>query len=134
MVTTQTPKREIACQYIKQYADNPYCLELIQFFGRHPGTRFSSLVILHALSANGEKLYLEQALRHLVDKGVVRTYIENNIPLYYLTDVEPLKQAALFMAGMEWHQWQVMLQENNASVFNYLRRQTNRQKPAVTNA
>ena len=114
MVTTQTPKQEIACQYIKEYADNPYCLELIQFFGWHPGTRYSSLAILHALGDNGERLYIKQALRHLVDKGVVRTYIKNNTPLYYLTDVEPLKQAALFMTGLDWHQWQVMLRQKNA--------------------
>ena len=134
MLTTQTPCREAACQYIRDYAVNPYCLELIQFFSAYTGTRFSNLAILHALTVNGEKLYIEQALRHLVDKGVVRTYIENNTPLYCLTDVEPQKQAALFMAEMECHQWQVILQQNNANVFTYLRRQNNNSQPAVTNA
>ena len=62
MVTTQTPKQEIACQYIKEYADNPYCLELIQFFGWRPGTRYCSLAILHALGDNGESPYIKQAL------------------------------------------------------------------------
>ncbi len=134
MVIAQTPEKEIAFQYIREYANDPFCLELIQFFGGHPGTRFSNLAIFHALSANGEKLYIEMALRHLVDKGVVRTYIENNTPLYYLTDVEPLRQAALFMASMEWHQWQVVLRQNKASVFEYLRRQTSHGKSTVTNA
>jgi hypothetical protein len=119
MLTTQTPGSEIACQYIKEYASNPYCLELIQFFGRHPGTRFSSLSILHALSETGERLHLEQALRHLVDKGIVTTYIENRTPLYCLTDLEPLKQVALDFAGMEWHQWQVMLRQSYAGLYNY---------------
>ena len=134
MVTALTPQQEIASKYIKEYANNPYCLELIQFFGGHPGARFSSLSILHALCVSGEKLYMEQALSFLVDKGVVRTYIENNTPLYYLTDVESLKQAALFMAQMECHQWQVMLKQNNASVFNYLRGLTRGYKTAITNA
>jgi len=105
------PERETTSQYIKEFADNPYCLELIQFFGWHPGARYSLLAILHALSVNGEKLGIEQALQRLVDKGIVRTYIENNTPLYYLTDAEPLQKAALEMTGMDWHRWQGMLRQ-----------------------
>ncbi len=120
MVIAQDTEREIVCRDIKEYANDPYSLELIQFFGWHPGALFSGLAIHHAISTNGEHLDIDNALKLLVDKGVVRTYIENSKPLYCLTDIEPLRQAALDIAHLDWSQWQVMLRQSYARLFSYL--------------
>lgn len=122
MATTQASEREYVCQLIKEYIDNPYCLELIQFFGWHPNARFSGLAILHALSVSGERCYIEKALRQLVDKGMVKTYSENNIAFYWLTNHEELRQTALDVASLDWGQWQVMLRQSYTRKNSLMRR------------
>ena len=134
MAIAQAPEREHLCQLIKEYSDDPYCLELIQFFGWHPNARFSGLAILHALSVSGERRYIEKALRQLIDKGVVKTYSENNIALYCLTDDEALRQAALDIARLDWSQWQVMLRQSYTHLWSYLSRRQPSPASAVTNS
>jgi hypothetical protein len=68
---------------IKRYADDRSCQEVILFLGRHPQARFSRLAIVHALG--GYKLYIEQALNHLANDGVVKRYVKDNLPLYSLS-------------------------------------------------
>jgi hypothetical protein len=109
MVTAQAAAREYLCKLISEYKDDPYCLELIQFFGWHPNAHFSGLAITHALSVNGERRYIDKALRQLVDKGVVKTYSENGIALYHLSNNSNLRQNALDIARLGWSQWQDML-------------------------
>jgi len=111
MARITAPEKETTSQYIKEFADNPYCLKLIQFFGWRPGARYSLLAILHAFSANGERLGIEHALQRLVNKGIIKSALGNYTTVYYLTDAEPLQKAALEMAGMDWHRWQEMLRQ-----------------------
>lgn len=120
MATAQTTEREPLCKLIDEYSANPYCLELIQFFGSHPDTRFSGLAVLHALSVSGERRYIEMALKHLIDKGIVKTYSENNTPFYFLTDNKVLRQAALDMAGLDWSEWKDMVQQSYTHIWSYL--------------
>jgi len=134
MVTTQATEREYLCKMIKEFSDDPYCLELIQFFGWHPNTRFSGLAILHALSVNGERRYIDKALRQLVDKGIVKTYSENGIALYCLTDNNGLRQKALDVAGLDWSQWQDVLRQSYSHVWGYLIRRKSTSTSAVTNS
>jgi hypothetical protein len=97
-------------QLIKEYSDDGYCLlELLRFLGRHPHTRFSRLVIIHAL--NSQRLYTERAIRYLVNKGVVRIYTENNVLFYSLTEADDLRDLALNLAGLDWYQWQALLRQ-----------------------
>jgi hypothetical protein len=119
---------ENPCQLIEKYGKEPYCLELLQFFGWHPNTRFSRLAILHALAATNERRFLDIALRRLVDKGIVTTYSENNVPFYCLTEDLSLRQEALDAACIDWSQWQDMLRQG----YNYLL--TFITSPEVTNA
>jgi hypothetical protein len=119
---------------IKDFSDDPYCLELIQFFGWHPNTRFSGLAILHALSVNGERRYINKALTQLVDKGIVKTYSENGIALYCLTDNNSLRKKALDIAGLDWSQWQDMLRQSYSHVWGYLTHHKATSKSAVTNS
>jgi len=122
MATTPVAAGETLCRLIKEYRNNPYCLELIQFFGWHPQTSFSGLAVRHALTVNGESRYIERALCHLVDKGVVRTYSENNVSLYCLTEDPCWRQVALDIARLEWSQWQSMLRGGHAHLWGYLAR------------
>jgi hypothetical protein len=133
MTITQATEREFLCQLIKEYGDDPYCLELIQFFGSHPHARFSGLAILHALSVSGERLYVEKALRQLVDKGLVKTYSENNIAFYCLTDDDALRQAALDATRLDWSQWQVMLRQSYSHLWSYLAQCKGRSASATAN-
>ena len=110
MISSEIALPEELSQFIIGYADDQYCLvELLRFLGRHPNTRFSRLVILHAL--NSRKLYTERALKHLASNGVVRTYVENNVPLYSLTEEEPQRNWALDLAKFDWYQWRSLLKQ-----------------------
>ncbi len=87
-------------QSIRDCVGHRHCLELLRFFGKHPNTRFSrlALVRLAASDENNGRLKIETALGHLIDKGMVKTYIENNIRLYSLTEDGSLRSLALEMA------------------------------------
>ena len=110
MITSEITLPEELTQFIREYTGDQYCLvELLRFLGRHPNTRFSRLVIIHAL--NSRRLYTEKALKHLVSNGVVRTYVENNVPLYSLTEEESWRNWALDLAKFDWGQWQSLLKQ-----------------------
>ncbi len=96
-------------QFAKEYMDDHYCLELLQFFGAHPHTRFSKLAVTHALNMSGERIYIERALKYLVEKGTITEVTENNTVFYALTDDETLNSLALAFAKLGWGQWQAML-------------------------
>lgn len=134
MNMAQTPAREDVFQVIKEYDSDPYRLELIQFFGWYPNARFSRVAVLHALSANGERRFIEKALKELIDKGVVKTYSENNTPLYCLSDDASKREAALEMARLDWRQWQGVLRQSYAHLWSYVTRQGPSSFSAVTNA
>jgi len=98
-------------QFLKEYADSYYCLEILRFFGKYPRARFSGLAVVHALNVNGGRLYIEKVLRYLIDKGVVKTYIENNVRLYSLTEDESLRSLVSDLAKLDWHQWQLVVRQ-----------------------
>lgn len=134
MSVTQTPARENVFQVIEEYDSDPYCLELIQFFGWYPDTHFSRLAVLHVLSANGERRRIEKALKELIDKGVVKTYSENNAQLYCLSDDASKREAALELARVDWGQWQGVLRQSYAHLLSYMTRQNPSFFSAVTSA
>jgi hypothetical protein len=84
MTTTRIAIEEKFSQLLSEYANDPYCREVLVFLRRHPYTRFSRLAIVHAL--NSHRLYIEQALNHLTNSGVIRSYLENNVPFYSLKE------------------------------------------------
>ena len=103
------------CQFIEQYADDHYCLELLRFFGGYPHARFSELAVVHALNSNNGKLYTKRALRRLMDEGVIKTNNENSVLLYSLTADESLCSLATELAKLDWRQWQLVLRQTYAS-------------------
>jgi hypothetical protein len=98
-------------QFIREYTDSRYCLEILRFFGGYPRARFSELAVIHASDVNGGRFHIERDLRHLTDKGVVKTYIENNVRLYLLTEDEALRSLASELARLDWRQWQVVVRQ-----------------------
>jgi len=107
MTTTETTITEQLCQFVKQYVDGHYCLELLRFFGCHPRTQFSELVIVHALNSKRGILEIKKALKQLVDKKVV----DNNIPLYSISEDESLRVLASELANLDWNRWQLMIKQ-----------------------
>lgn len=111
MTTAEAIIAEEPGQFIKQYADGYHCLELLRFFGRYPYTQFSELAVVHALDSNGGKLYIKKALGQLVDKGMVRMSVDNNISLYSLTEDESFRSLASKLAKLDWCQWRLALRQ-----------------------
>jgi len=111
MTVPQITIAEKLYQFIKEYADSHYCLELLRFFGGHPLARFSRLAVVHALGARDGGLYLEIILRRLVEKGVVKTYIKNDVRLYSLTEDDSLSNLASDLAKLDRRQWQLIVRQ-----------------------
>lgn len=111
MIVAEITIAEKLCQFIEQNMDDGYCLELLRFFGGYPHIRFSELAVLHALEPELGKSYTKKALERLVDKGVVRTSIDTNSPLYSLTEDESLCSLASNLAKLDWRQWQLVLRQ-----------------------
>ena len=84
---------------------------LFRFFGGYPRAKFSELAVVHALNSNHRKSYIKRALRQLVDKGVIRRSINNNIPLYSMTEDKSLCSLASNLAKLDWNRWQLMLRQ-----------------------
>jgi hypothetical protein len=84
MTTSQVAIKEKLSQSLGEYATDPCCQEVLVFLRRHPHTRFSRLAIVHA--SNSRRLYVEQALSHLTNSGVIRRHLENNVPFYSLKE------------------------------------------------
>jgi hypothetical protein len=111
MTASEIAVAEKLDQFLKEYADSQYCLEILRFFGKYPHARFNGLAVVHALNVNGGRSYIERALRHLIDKGVVKAYMENNVRLYSLTEDEPLSNLASDLAKLDWRQWQLVVKQ-----------------------
>jgi hypothetical protein len=91
MTVAEVSAQGKACDFVREFADDPHCLRLLRFFGAHPYTRFSRLAILHAKSIDGCKSCLEKALRRLVSQGIVKECVENGFPLYSLIDSKKIE-------------------------------------------
>jgi hypothetical protein len=111
VTVSETAIAEKLYQFISEYADSHCCLELLRFFGRYPNARFSRLAVVHALGRNDRRLYIGRALRHLIDKGVVKTYIENNVCFYSLSEDESLCSLASDLAKLDWRQWRLVVKQ-----------------------
>ena len=111
MTTARITMVEELNQFIEQYADSPHCLELFRFFGEYPHARFSKLAVVHALNSEQGESSIRKALKQLVDRGVIRMSVNNNISLYSMAEDESLRSLASKLAKLDWGQWQLMLRQ-----------------------
>ncbi|MFH0913743.1 MAG: hypothetical protein V1849_00445 [Chloroflexota bacterium] len=112
MTTTEFEGKEKLCQFIKEYEDDQYCLEILHFLGRHPSTRFSRSALFYALK--GGRLYLERALKRLISQRLLKLYTRNNEALYSLTEDSSLRALVAELARLEWCQWQQVLAQSHS--------------------
>lgn len=96
-------------QFTKECTGGQYCLKLLRVFGEHPYARFNRLALAHLLNVSSRRSNIEIVLRYLIDKGMVRTYIENNVHLYSLTEDGSLNSLALDTAKLGWREWQLVV-------------------------
>ncbi len=95
----------------RNYADERWSLlELLRFLGKHPYTRFSRAAIVNALRQQG--VFVERALKYLVETGLITVEAENNINLYSLASKEPMRSWAEELVRLDWRQWQSVLRES----------------------
>lgn len=85
-MTTQITIEGKLPQSLSEYASDPCCQEVLEFLRRHPRTRFSQLAIVYTL--NCHRLYTERALGYLTASGLIKSYLENNVPFYSLSAEE----------------------------------------------
>ncbi len=65
------------------YAEDPHCLEVLQFFYKHPKTRFSRLALAHSLNF-GKVYVVDRALKRLVKDGLIILHADKIVALYSL--------------------------------------------------
>jgi hypothetical protein len=106
---TEINTRQSVSQFTNNMVGDRCCLGLLRFFGAHPNSRFSKLAIVHAIDENGSRIKVEMALIQLINEGIIKIDIENDMRLYLLTKDEPVRQLVLDLAKLEWRQWQMVL-------------------------
>jgi hypothetical protein len=116
-MTSKVIISEELSHFIKEHANDHCALQLILFFAIHPYARFSELAITHALNQNGGRRSLQKVLRNLVDRGIIRKCIENNVLLYSLSDNSSMRSLVLELARLDVQQrWLLLRQACNNSV------------------
>ena len=93
--------------FIKEFSEDLCSLELLLYFSRHPHARFNRSAVVHA--STNRRFDSEQALKTLLEKKIVVSYIENGITLYGLTKTEPMHSLAAELVNIDQRQWQVIL-------------------------
>ena len=83
MTLTVSKSNERTPQLYSKYEDDFHCVELLEFLGKHPYTRFSRLALVHAIN-NGKLIAIDKALKRLVNDGLLREYPDKIVTLYSL--------------------------------------------------
>ena len=111
MALSESSKEEKLCEFIKAYADDPYCIELLLLLGKHPYTRFSRLAIANSLNTRWP--YIELALKRLLKEEVIKESIERNTYLYSLKSDNTLRSLVSCLAKPENYRWQLWVRQVN---------------------
>ncbi len=83
MTSTAFQITDRTTKLLSNYEDDFHCIELLQFFSKHPHTRFSQLALVHAID-NGKLVVIEKALKRLVQDGLVNEHSDKIVALYSL--------------------------------------------------
>ncbi len=93
--------------FIKEFSEDLCSLELLLYFSRHPHARFNRSAVLHATTT--KKFDTDKALKTLIEKKIVVSFLENGITLYALTKNEPIHSLAAELVSIDQRQWQIIL-------------------------
>jgi hypothetical protein len=95
---------------MKSFISDHSCLSLLRFFIWHPNGRFSKLAIIHAVDDSNSRQEIEQALKRMVEEGVLMMNIENDVNFYWLTRESVMRDTIMEMAEFDWRHWQLVLE------------------------
>ena len=93
--------------FIEEYKNDYYSLQIIMVFADHPYTQFNESAIIHALNQNGGRGYMQKALSNFVKKGIIKTHGNNGASLYSLT--EDIQRQVLELAKLAPYQRQLLM-------------------------
>jgi len=93
--------------FIEEYKNDYYSLQIIQIFAEHPYAQFNESAIIHALNQNGGRGYIQKALSNFVEKGIIKTNEQSGASLYSLT--ETIRRQVLELAKFTPYQRQLLM-------------------------
>ncbi|MFC1987270.1 hypothetical protein ACFLVH_01830 [Chloroflexota bacterium] len=96
--------------FIKDTVSDYYAMQVVLFFADHPYARFNKLAIIQALKHNGGERLIQQALRDLVNIGIINTWMDGEVTLFSL--IEHMRNLAFELAQLDVLQQQRLLQSN----------------------
>ena len=94
-------------RFPEEHGDNRVKKRLLFFWGSHPNAKFARNAIGYALDSG--KLEVDNALRDLVQVGLVDTHMHNDMTFYSLTMNNEKRRLVLALAALGWDRWQLML-------------------------
>ncbi len=110
-MTSEITISEELRHFVNEHTNDYYTLQIILFFADHPYARFSELAIIHALNHDGGGHCIQEALRGLVDKGMMKMSTESNVAFYSLPENTSMWSLVLELAKLDVHQQQILLRQ-----------------------
>ena len=85
-------------------------LDVLRFFALHPGGRFSTLAIIHAIDEVRSRTEVGNALNRMVEDGILGISMENNTCFYALATDETVRRTVTILGAFDWRNWQMILE------------------------
>ncbi len=111
-MTSEITISEELRHFVDEHANDYHALQIILFFADHPYARFSELTIIHALNhdRSGERC-IQEALRKLVDKRMMKMSTESKVAFYSLSENTSVRSPVLELAKLDVRQRQIFLRQ-----------------------
>ncbi len=118
MAASDVLTEETLNHYLEEHGNNRVKRELLLFWGTHPNAKFDRKVVCYALDFG--KLDAEEALRVMVEEGLLDRHVSNGTTLYSLTRNEERRRPILALAALGWDRYRLMLRglEQGSLMFN----------------
>jgi hypothetical protein len=86
--------------FLRQHVAEPLEMELMAFWGRHPGRRLPRDVIAYAITCS--RLDLERALGNMTEAGLIQSCVEDRTVFYWLSPDDGLRRLVVGLASLGW--------------------------------
>ena len=84
--TSEASTPDVLSRFIEEQRNDYYAWQLIIFFSEHPYVRFNRLAIIHALTQDNGRRYIQKALDDLIEQGIIKASADSSLPLYSLAE------------------------------------------------